>query len=276
MIHLLNDIEGLSSLQKNSIITRYISLMEKLKKRTRYHSCFFHFGRTIVTVGSLVVPALLSIQYNGATPGENQTSALQIYWVTWFVSLLVTTCNGILTLFKIDKKYYLLHTISAQLESEVWNYIYLSGKYSGFYSKGKAPTHNNQYVIFCHNMEKIKLKQVEEEYYKSIDHTLETNSQKSGHHDLSGNTTNSRTIAGLYHPTPDMDQLLSYQQDLAKAILKPKPAIRVGNGPKDSTKAASQLPETIAEEDAIPAQATRRSSIGAKAPSLPATPRDNP
>lgn len=280
MIHLLNDIEGLTSLQKNSIITRYISLMEKLKRRTRYYSFYFHVGRTIVTVGSLIVPALLSIQYNGATPGENQTTALQIYWITWFVSLLVTTCNGVLTLFKIDKKYYLLHTISAQLESEVWNYIYLSGKYSGFYGKGKTPSHHNQYVIFCHNMEKIKLKQVEEEYYKATDHTLENGSHKAITHDLSGNTASNKIIAGLYHPTPDMDQLLSYQQDLAKAIMKPKPSIRVGNGTKDPTKAVSQLPETNAEEDKTesntPAQAMRRSSISAKAPSLPATPRENP
>ena len=226
-----------------------------------------------MTVGSLIVPALLSIQYNGATPGDSQGLALQIYWITWFVSLLVTTCNGILTLFKIDKKHYLLHTISAQLESEVWNYIYLSGKYGGVYSKGKPPSHANQYVIFCHNMEKIKLKQVEEEYYKSSDQTLENNSEKSMSRDLSGNTVANKAIAGLYHPTPDMEQLTSYQQDLVKAIMKPKTVTKVGNGAKDPTKVAAQpqnsVPETIAEEGESESdnqtQTTRRSD-GATAP----------
>ncbi len=91
----------------------------------------------------------------------------QIYWVTWGISLLVTISNGILTLFKIDKKYYFLHTTYEQLQSEGWQFLELTGRYSGILNRHKRiPTHANQFLYFCYAIEKIKMKQVEEEYFK--------------------------------------------------------------------------------------------------------------
>ena len=71
-----------------------------------------------------------------------------------------------MTLMKIDKKYYTLHTTLHQIVSEGWLYIELSGKYSGFKTPSDVPTHANQYVYFCQSLEKIRMKQVSEEYYK--------------------------------------------------------------------------------------------------------------
>jgi hypothetical protein len=72
-------------------------------------------------------------------------------------------------MFKIDKKYYFLHTTYEHLRSEGWQYIQLSGKYSGFYTPNEKPTHENQFIYFCHSVEKVKMKQIEEEYYKLTD-----------------------------------------------------------------------------------------------------------
>jgi len=91
---------------------------------------------------------------------------VQVYWVVWILSLVVTICNGLLNLMKIDKKYYMLHTCYQHIISEVWQYVQLSGKYSGMYTQGQEATHLNQYIYVCNILEKIRMKQIEEEYYK--------------------------------------------------------------------------------------------------------------
>jgi hypothetical protein len=158
---------SLTTLQKTILIQRYIPLLNEYENRSIYFATVFHTSRFIITVGSLIVPALLSIQYS--TPGQTSGASdfsYQIYWVTWVISLLVTISNGILTLFKIDKKYYLLHTNLEHLRSEGWQFLGLSGRYSGFYTPNQTPSHSNQFLFFCHTVEKIKMKQVEEEYFK--------------------------------------------------------------------------------------------------------------
>ena len=158
---------SLTTIQKTILIQRYIPLLNEYENRSVYFAIVFHTSRFIITVGSLIVPALLSIQYS--TPGQTSGASdfsYQIYWVTWVISLLVTISNGILTLFKIDKKYYLLHTNLEHLRSEGWQFLGLSGRYSGFYTPNQAPSHSNQFLFFCHTVEKIKMKQVEEEYFK--------------------------------------------------------------------------------------------------------------
>ena len=158
----------LSDVQKQIIQTRYINILENFRKRVRFYSRLFIGGHFLVTVGSLFVPALLSIQNSNSniTMGNNNFSA-QIYWSTFIISLLVTICNGVLTLFKIDKKYYFLNTTLERLRTEGWQYMGLTGRYSGRLVEGTAPTHDNQFVFFTHQVEKIKMKQVEEEYYKT-------------------------------------------------------------------------------------------------------------
>jgi hypothetical protein len=140
---------------------------------------------------------------------------------------LVTTCNGILTLFKVDKKYFFLHTTLEQLKSEAWQYIHLSGKY-GKVQNGIAPTHANQYVLFAHSLEKIKLKQIEEEYFKLTDSHLPKDggpgggaAGSTGGNELvavSGPPPN-KVIAGLYIPTPDSVELKMHEQEMAKETL---------------------------------------------------------
>lgn len=127
-------------------------------------AAMFHTARTIVTVGSLIVPALLSIQYTEGISVTNPTYT--IYWATWVISLFVTMCNGLVALFKLDKRYYFLHTTLEHLTSEGWQYLALTGKYSGYHTPGLPPTHDNQFLYFCHAVEKIRMHQVEEEYYK--------------------------------------------------------------------------------------------------------------
>lgn len=174
---LLEKLEGLSEFQKASLIARFISMTEELKRRMIFYSFIFHIGRFIVTGGSLVVPALLSIQ----TPSGTSEP---MFWSTWALSLLVTFSNAILTLFKVEKKYYYIHTCTEHLYSEIWQYIELTGRYSGKLLKGTketSPTHKNQYIFLCHVIERIKTKQIEEEYFKTQDPTSSSSSSTQVH-----------------------------------------------------------------------------------------------
>ena len=182
----------LSPLQKTIIEERYINVVHNFESRCSRLAIVFHTSRLIITVGSLIVPALLSIQYTetggtSSSVSDPASFAYRIYWATWVISLLVTTCNGILSIFKIDKKYYFLHTTLEQLKSEGWQFLQLSGHYSGFHTPESKPTHQNQFVFFCHFVEKIKMKQVEEEYYKLVENHPTDSSQKQ--------TTNEKQVA---------------------------------------------------------------------------------
>jgi hypothetical protein len=240
----LIEIDTLTPIQKTIISERYIPFIDVLAARCFFFAIFFHTMRLIITVGSLIVPALLSIQYNGS----NEQFTLTVYWTAWTVSLLVTTSNGVLTLFKIDKKYFFLHTVLEQLKSEGWQYLELSGKYSGFYTPNRQPTHDNQFIFFCHAIEKLKMKQVEEEYFKveSTTHPTGTAQQENQA------PAKQFTSDGLIPPTPlnpNFQQVLAaienstHQIDGAKASSVPmRPPLQ-----RASSGRLSILPETQSE-----------------------------
>jgi hypothetical protein len=156
----------ITPLQKDIIKDRYIILVEDTRTRAMRISIVYHVSHLIVTVGSLIVPALMSIQY--------MTTQNEIYWITWVLSLLVTTSNGLLTFFKIDKKYLYLHTDVEKLITEGWQYSQLSGRYSGFTTPGKLATHSNQFIFFCHTIEKIRMKEIDEEYNRRQEQNAQT------------------------------------------------------------------------------------------------------
>lgn len=191
----------LDDLRKLIFKLRFIYVLKTFESRCVRLDWFFHILRIFITVGSLIVPALLSIQYSDTSASTSikdpDSFAYEIYWATWVISLLVTTSNGIVSVFKIDKKYYFIHTTMEQLRSEGWQYLELSGRYSGFHTPGVIPTHDNQFVYFCHAVEKIKMHQVEEEYFKLTDshnHSGAGGTKPDGKTEVKENT--------LIHPTP--------------------------------------------------------------------------
>jgi hypothetical protein len=165
----------LSAQRKLSIKHRFLSLLQEYTFRSKRYSTAFHTLRIIISVGSLIVPALLSVQFTGGSsstsqgPSQQIATSTSVYWVVWVLSLFVTISNALMTLMKIDKKYFTLHTTLHHIVSEGWLYIELSGKYSGFHTPGETPTHENQYVYFCQTLEKIRMKQIGDEYYKLTD-----------------------------------------------------------------------------------------------------------
>ncbi len=156
--------------QRDSLLDRFITLLHDYNQRKQRYSWSFHTLRIIVTVGSLIVPAVLSVQYtSGNVTAESANLSAEVYWIVWTLSLFVTISNGIMTLLKMDKKYHSLHTTFEQLVSEAWQFVQLSGKYGGSFTPDDDPTHENQLPFFCYYIEKVRMKHVEDEYYKTVE-----------------------------------------------------------------------------------------------------------
>lgn len=159
-------IDALSDLtiqQRDALKERYRFLMREYRRRSWTYAWMFYVFRITMTVGSLAVPALLSLKTYTSTTSDVETP---LYWFTWALSLAVTTSNGMITLFRLDKRYFSIYATTERLRSEIWQYLSLSGRYSGHFG-GMRPTHKNQYVYFFSKLEKIRMKHVSDEYLRS-------------------------------------------------------------------------------------------------------------
>lgn len=159
-------IDALSDLtlqQRETLKERYRFLMREYRRRSWIYAWMFYVFRITMTVGSLAVPALLSIKTYSDNASDIETP---LYWFTWALSLAVTTSNGMITLFRLDKRFFAIYATTERLRSEMWQYLSLSGRYSGHYG-GMRPTHKNQYVYFFSKLEKIRMKHVSDEYLRS-------------------------------------------------------------------------------------------------------------
>lgn len=158
---MFDNLTDLTLQQRATVKERYRFLMAEYRYRCRFYTALFYTLRMTMTVGSLAVPALLSLK--STSDSENV-----LYWFTWSLSLAVTTAHGLTTLFKVDKRFFMLYAIAERLRTETWQYLSLSGLYSGHHG-GHKPTHKNQYVYFMTQLEKIRMKHIDEEYLRQAD-----------------------------------------------------------------------------------------------------------
>jgi hypothetical protein len=128
---------NLTDARRYTLLHRYVAvveLYERLSQRVdRVYACL----RAIVTIGSLVLPALLTLQRD-ADAG--------VYWGTFTLSLVVTVSNAIIELFALQKRSRVYWLTYKKLESEGWKYAQSVGKYSG-----QAPA--DTFATFVNNVE---------------------------------------------------------------------------------------------------------------------------
>ena len=200
---------------------RYLLVLIEFRVRAYRLMVFFYVSRIVITVGSILVPALLSIQYiQNTTPWVSaEVFQIQIYWSTWVISLMVSICNALSTLFKLEKKYYFINTTLELLLSEGWQYVSLSGRYA---TKDSPTTHQSQFLVFVQTAEKIKLRQVEEEYWKVTD---ESGVGSSANHKMTTLTSASpwQQVGALSTLSNEKKTIIdSWVQDMSKPGLKPR------------------------------------------------------
>ena len=139
----------LDDFQKKILFKRYIRQVAIYEKRTKQFGITYNAFRTVVTVGSILLPAFLSIQ-------NDEDYSHNIYWTTWGISIVITLCNGCIQLYSLDKNYITFSYIVEKLKTEGWKYFQCSGHY-------KYKTHRENFVNFCEMIEKLKMKQVGKE-----------------------------------------------------------------------------------------------------------------
>ena len=143
---------------KEIIKARFVDEVDYYERKRDKTKKYYNIFRFIVTTGSILLPALLSI--GQMDPNKLPKNFDQIsYWSTWSISLLVTISNGFLQLFSLDKNFFSYSLVVEQLKTEGWQYFGLSGKYEEY------DTHSKEaYKEFCKAVENIKRKQIEQEF----------------------------------------------------------------------------------------------------------------
>ena len=154
---IIDDIELQRTYDKAILKHRFLEEITYYEKKRDDTKKYYNVFRFIVTTGSILLPAILSVGQMDPSKLPNNFENIS-YWFTWSISLMVTTSNGFLQLFSLDKNYFTYAIVTEQLKTEGWQYFELAGKYEDFRN------HNEGYRTFCKSIESIKRKQVEQEF----------------------------------------------------------------------------------------------------------------
>jgi len=143
---------------RDIIKSRFVEEVAYYEKKRDHTKKYYNTFRFIVTIGSIFLPAILSLGQMDPTKLPKNFDQVT-YWSSWSISLMVTISNGFLQLFSLDKNYFNYSIVVEQLKTEGWQYFGLSGKYE------EHETHTKEaYKEFCKAIEDIKRKQIEQEF----------------------------------------------------------------------------------------------------------------
>lgn len=181
----VSELDNLTRIQKLLLEERYTKLLNDYEKRTLKYTWMYNIMRIILVIGGLSVPTLLSIQ------GTSYQDAL--FWTALSMSIAVGITTSMITVFKIDKKFFLLHTALEVMKSELHQFFGLTGKYATIGKNRKPATHRAQIQYLFYTLEKLRLSQVQQEYV----HFSDTGKMGTkGDHGSEDNETSSIQQAG--------------------------------------------------------------------------------
>ena len=159
-------VKDYSQEQRNYINIRYIRIVKNLERSTVISAFYYYFFSTLITILSIVVPSLLSIQDRTfkANPSEEdiRTHNNTIFWVIWIMSILITISNALIKLFKLDQTYITRALRLNQLRSE--GVMYVNGVED--YEDGDE---DEKFKRFIQNIEKLKNIQIKQEFTQNTD-----------------------------------------------------------------------------------------------------------
>ena len=122
----LND-EELSSFNKVLLKKRFIPMVGKMEIESKRANFLYTIFQTATTLGSILVPALLSIEDRSIIFNATQVEQIQqehnMYWVTWGISLVVTISNAFNQLLGLERKYIMRNIHLSQMKKEGWCFL---------------------------------------------------------------------------------------------------------------------------------------------------------
>ena len=90
---------------KSIIKFRFLNEISFYEQKRDHTKKYYNAFRFIVTTGSILLPAILSMGQMDPTKLPANFDMIS-YWASWMISLMVTASNGFLQLFSLDKNYY--------------------------------------------------------------------------------------------------------------------------------------------------------------------------
>jgi hypothetical protein len=169
------DITGPTKLFINE---RFVNLVTKYKQRRIKWKYISTLSRCIVTIGSIVIPVLITLDDNGSTTEKSRTSRVIVA-----ISLMVSITNGLHEIFASTKRYISFGITEDNLIGEGWSFITLSGKYKEY------ETHDECVRTFMGSVEKIHAAGCSATYSmarKPDDHVLSLTQQEQGEEEERG------------------------------------------------------------------------------------------
>ena len=120
----------LTEYKKKILYNRFVNQVILYDKKSKYTEFMYLSFSIIVTIGSIILPALLSIQ-NSDFGDSDSTEEIQerIYWATWGLSLVISICNGLSQLLGLNKRYISYIMVREKMIAEGWMYLECSGDY---------------------------------------------------------------------------------------------------------------------------------------------------
>jgi hypothetical protein len=144
--------------RRKIILTRFLEEVVLYDKKAKVAEFFYILFSLVITIGSVILPALLSIQNVNFSDDEDvdATYRERVYWLCWGISLLISICNGLIQLLSLNKQYSSYIVVRENLVSEGWKYLELCEQYS-------QGTHKDNFIKFCEEVEEIKKSQTDRE-----------------------------------------------------------------------------------------------------------------
>ena len=140
---------SLTNRSKLIIKERFINMYERYFYKYKYTKLFFYNSRVIITIFSLVVPALLTIANEMIT--DDPELARNVGYIAFSMSLVISILNMMLEVFQLNKKFFTYAITKENLKTEGWLFLSLTGKYHNF------TNHSECWRTFINRIEKLNV-----------------------------------------------------------------------------------------------------------------------
>jgi len=126
----------LSPAQRQMLRHRVMNASCRLKASVVRLGRLYRSMKIIVTAGALLVPSLSALNMGQPSGGDD------VFWLIWVCGLGTSFCNAFVSLFGVDRKYFVQKEQLSRLESEAWLFVGCAGRYrtdGGAHAQHLAP-----------------------------------------------------------------------------------------------------------------------------------------
>ena len=148
---ILSDDPELNDRMKRILRKRFVSQIVLYEFKSDRVGRRYNVLRFIVTVGSMVLPTLQTIQSDPKVSSVDD----EIFWAAIGTSLTVMIANGMIQMFQFDKKYVIYHLAVEKMKAIGWQWLERSGKYA-LNPDGSMADYADNWAMFWNDLEKVK------------------------------------------------------------------------------------------------------------------------